>query len=192
MKRSVIAIMRYAVTIICIPVLLFSACNSDDAYTTYSRYKASFIYESVTTTTPLLHALTGPGEFCTIKNVVGKQLVFASLSQSQTVNVSAAAIYQRFVCICGFIVGKPYTIEIGYDDLRPVCFDLACPNCYHDDAIQRDLALQEGGFAYCSRCERRYNLNNLGIVEGAPTGKPLERYRIIYGSDNPNHMAISN
>ncbi|MCH5178934.1 MAG: hypothetical protein J1F13_04555 [Prevotellaceae bacterium] len=190
MKRSVIAIMRYAVTIICIPVLLFSACNSDDAYTTYSRYKASFIYDRVMTTTPLLHALNGPGEFCTIRLTAQKQLIFASLSQTQTENVAAMAAYQRFTCISGFIVGKPNTIEMGYDDMHPICFDLACPNCYHDNNIRRDLALQESGVAYCSRCKRRYNLNNLGIVEGAPAGRPLERYRITYNGSN--HMVIKN
>lgn len=190
MKRNVIAIVRYAVAIICIPVLLFSACNSDDAYTAYSRYKANFIYDRVMTTTPLKNALAGPGEFCTIKIVTEKQIVFKSLTMSQNVNIVAADIYKNTKSInWGFIVGLPNSIELGYDYFSPVCFDIVCSNCYKGN-IKKDLTLQEGGFAYCSRCERRYNLNNLGIVEGAPAGKPLERYRIDY--NGMNHMAIKN
>lgn len=190
MRGLFIAVMWRTLAILCVSLLFFSSCSSDDAYTVYSRYKAHFTYDRVMTTTPLLHALNGPGEFCTIRLTAQKQLIFASLSQTQTENVAAMAAYQRFTCISGFIVGKPNTIEMGYDDMHPICFDLACPNCYHDNNIRRDLALQESGVAYCSRCKRRYNLNNLGIVEGAPAGRPLERYRITYNGSN--HMVIKN
>ena len=191
MRGPFVAVMWRTLAFLCVSLLFFSACSSDDAYTVYSRYKASFTYDRVMTTTPLKNALTGPGEFCTI-SLIPKQLVFQSLNMSQKVDITAAAAYQKFVSIQnhGFIVGLPNSIELGHDYFSIVCFDIVCSNCYKEEYITRDLTLQEGGFAYCSRCKRRYNLNNLGIVEGLPAGKPLERYRIAY--DSMNRMTITN
>jgi len=90
----------------------------------------------------------------------------------------------------GFIVGMSNMPEVGMVGLDNVCYDLACSNCYKEDAIMRNLTLQEGGYAYCSRCKRKYNLNSQGIVCGGSSGKPLERYHISY--DGANNLVISN
>lgn len=170
--------------------MLLCGCSSDDTYTKYSRFKASFSYQMVMTTDPLHTALTGPGHFCTIHLTPQKQLIFSSLTQSQTVNVAASAHYQTYVCLSGFVVGMANQPEIGMDGLGVVCFDLACSNCYRDDAINRNITLREGGLAYCQRCKRTYNLNSQGIVHSGPDGRPLERYHILY--DGANNMSISN
>ena len=182
--------MRHKIILLAVAMLLLGACSSDDSYTAYSRYKASFTYDRVMTTTPLKNALTGPGEFCTITLTTQKRLVFQSLTLSQEVDVTASAVYQRFTCLGGFIVGMANVPEMNADWLGLVCFDLVCSNCHHDDAINRNLTLQEGGFAYCSRCKRKYNLNGQGIVVDGETGRPLERYHITY--DQMNRMVISN
>lgn len=171
-------------------LLGFVACNSDDTYTTFSRYKASFAYSSVKTTIPLDHALNGIGEFCTIKLQMNGQILFATLNNSLPVNVSKDAYYQRFVCISGFIVGKPNTPENGKDELSLACFDLACSNCYHNLALNIDLQLRQYGMAYCRKCKRTYDLNNMGLVTSGDRGRPLERYHILY--DNMNMMSITN
>lgn len=171
-------------------MLLLHACSSDDAYTTYSKYRASFTFDRVMTTIPLKNALTGPGEFCTIILTAQKQLVFSSLTQTQNVDVTAVAAYQRYVCIEGFIVGMANIPEMNADGLSIMCFDLVCANCHHDDAVNPKLVLQEGGFAYCSRCKRKYNINNGGLIVDGDAGRPLERYHISY--DGSNRMVISN
>ena len=50
--------------------------------------------------------------------------------------------------------------------------------------------MQEGGFAYCTHCKRKYNLNGQGLVVDGEAGRPLERYHITY--DQMNRMVISN
>ncbi len=181
--------LRKTITLMLVALLL-QACSDDDAYSSYSRYSASFSYSKVMTTTPLHSALTSPGTYCTITLTIQKQLVFASLTQTQSVDVTATAAYQSFTCLSGFIVGMSNLPEVGADNLSLVCFDLACSNCYHDDAIKKSLTLQENGYAYCSRCERTYSLNNAGVIDSGESGRPLERYHIAY--DNANYMTITN
>ena len=171
-------------------LLILGSCSSDDAYNAYSKYKASFSYSSVMTAAPLKNALTGPGEFCTISLGVNT-LVFQSLTASYTDDITAEMMYyQNIRCISGFIVGMANIPEMNADWLGIICYDLACSNCHHDDAINPKLTLQERGFAYCSRCKRKYSLNNQGIVVAGDAGRPLERYHVSY--DGANHMAVWN
>lgn len=176
--------------LVLLTTLVLCGCSNDDAYTKYSHYKASFSYTMVTTTAPLYTALTGPGQFCTIHLTPQKQLVFSSPTQTQSVNVAAIAQYQSFVCLSGFIVGMANQPEVGMDGLGIVCYELACPNCYHVDAVSRNLTLRENGMVYCQRCKRTYNLNAQGIISQGEAGRPLERYHILY--DNANNMSIYN
>lgn len=171
-------------------LLMLGSCSSDDAYNVYSKYKASFSYDKVMTAAPLKNALTGPGEFCTVSLGVNV-LAFQSLNVSYSDDITADMMYyQKIVCISGFIVGMANVPEMNTDWLGIVCFDLACSNCHRDDAINHKLALQEGGFAYCSRCKRKYSLNDQGIIVAGDAGRPLERYHISY--DGANHVAIWN
>lgn len=171
-------------------LLMFGSCSSDDAYNVYSKYKASFAYSNVMTAAPLKNALTGPGEFCTISLGVNV-LVFQSLTASYTDDITAEMMYyQNIRCISGFIVGMANIPEMNADWLGVVCYDLVCSNCHHDDAINPNLSLKEGGFAYCSRCKRKYSLNNQGIVVDGKAGRPLERYHISY--DGSNRVVITN
>ncbi|MBP5361295.1 MAG: hypothetical protein J6W50_01605 [Bacteroidaceae bacterium] len=181
-RRGIIATMA--------ALLMMCGCSSDDAYNVYSRYRASFAYSSVMTAAPLKNALTGPGEFCTISLGVNT-LVFQSLTASHTEDITADMMYyQKIICISGFIVGMANIPEMNTDWLGIVSFDLACSNCYHDNSIKPNLQLKEGGFAYCSRCKRKYSLNNQGIVVEGKSGRPLERYHVSY--DGSNRMVITN
>ena len=173
-----------------IALLLICSCSKDETYTAYSKYKASFTYDKVMTMTPLKNALTSPGEFCTISLGVST-LNFASLTMSQSDPITDNTLYyQKYKCINGFIVGMANIPEMNADGLSAVCFDLVCSNCYHVDNVTRSVALQENGMAYCSRCKRKYGLNNQGLVVGGDAGRPLERYHIAY--DGSNRMVISN
>lgn len=165
-------------------------CSDSDSYTKYSHYKAAFTYFYVQTATPLKDALYSPGIYCTIKLGIDKKLQFHTLTQDLALPVTATNYYQNFTCISGFIVGYSNLIEVGTDNLTQVCYDLACSNCYNDDAISRDLVLKENGYAYCSRCKRTYSLNNMGIIDAGESGRPLERYHISL--PDPNRMVIYN
>lgn len=173
----------------CIMALL-AGCSGSDSYTAYSRCKASFTYYTVMTTTPLKNALSSPGEYCAISLSADRKLNFVSPTLSQQVDVTASAVYQSFTCIGGFIVGMSNMPDIGADSQGLVAYDLVCANCYHNDAIQRSLTLQEGGKAYCRRCKRTYDLNSNGIIFSGEKGRPLERYHIAY--DGNNRMSIWN
>ncbi len=181
MKKTLVVMLGLAV--IC-------GCGDSDSYTKYSRYKADFAYFYVQTATPLRDALYSPGVYCTIKLGIDKMLRFQTLTKELPVPVTDTNYYQNFVCISGFIVGYSNLIEVGADALSQVCYDLACPNCYSDDAIKRDLALKENGYAYCARCKRTYSLNNMGMVDAGEAGRPLERYHISL--PDANRMVIYN
>ena len=173
-----------------IAFFLMWGCGGDETYTKYSRYKADFAFFYVQTTTPLREALYSPGIYCTIKLTATGKLVFTSLNNSLSLNVGDNAYYQKYVCISGFLVGYSNMIEMGADEMNRVCYDLACSNCYHDDAIKRDLTLKENGIAYCQRCKRTYSLNNMGMISSGDPGRPLERYHISL--PDPNRMVIYN
>ena len=91
--------------------------------------------------------------------------------------------------IAGFIVGLPNIPELGSTTSLPVCYDLACPNCYSAYNISRALQLKEGGYAACVSCGRTYNLNNQGQISIGEEGVSLFRYRITYSG---NTMVINN
>lgn len=176
--------MKVKVLWLALALLMFGRCSSDDSYSKFSRFKASFTYYYVQTMAPLREALYSPGAFCTIKLTMDRKLQFTSLTLQQSDNVTDPAQYQRYVCLSGFIVGYANSLEMGNDELDRVCFDLACSNCYHDNSIKRDLSLREGGYAYCQRCKRTYNLNNQGIISAGEKGRPLERYHISLPDQN--------
>lgn len=175
--------------VVCV-IMAVCGCSSDDSYTAYSRYRASFAYYTVMTTTPLKNALTSPGEYCTITLSADRKLNFVSPTLSQQVDVTASAVYQSYTCVAGFIAGMSNMPDIGADTQGLVAYDLVCANCYREDAIQRALTLQEGGKAYCSRCHRTYDLNSKGIISSGDKGRPLERYHVAY--DGNNRMSIWN
>lgn len=178
--------MRKVTILLTSVLLLLSGCSDDDTYTKYSRYRANFTFQYVQSVAPLNTALTSPGMFCTIKLTATQpiSLIFSTLTDSYPYPVAASAAYSNYTCVSGFIVGYPTNVEMGTTELANAAFDLACPNCYYDNAIKRDLALQENGIAYCSRCKRSYSLNDFGLIQSGESGRPLERYHISLASTN--------
>lgn len=176
--------------IILIMAILFLPCCSDDVEDTYANYAAFFVCTTVSTIPQLSSALNGWGMFITIRYSGGKYLFTDESGNCTTINPTALTDYSSFVLgLSGFIVGLPNVPELGSDTSTPVCFDLACPNCYEEFSIARNLSLGESGFASCSLCERTYDLNNLGIVSDGDGGISLLRYHISYSG---NTMVINN
>ncbi len=174
-----------------IPMLLLclAACK-EDVRNTYSNYPAYFVYKNVSTVPQLNAALNSPGIFTTIR--LDRERVLFSDARGHTTPVNLTAIAGNSslqMGIAGFITGLPNMPEPGSSILTPVCFDLACPNCYSAYNIERKLDLKEGGYASCKACERGYNLNNQGLVSSGQEGHSLFRYRITYSG---NTVAVNN
>lgn len=133
------------------------------------------------------------GEWCKITlSTSGDKFLFSKPTGTPgEANREAMSGYTGFYMgLAGFIVGLPYEAELGETIVKVMCFDLACRNCYEEtDFLVRDLTLQENGKAYCSRCQRTYDLNNTGQVYSGTAGKPLYRYRVYY---NNNTLSIHN
>ncbi len=160
-------------------VMLITACDADTVESKFSTYRASFSLSPVNTIAPLNQALNSFGEFCTI-TADSKRYYFRTLENSQPVNRDAYAAYKTFICIGGFIVGKSSQTELGTNGYPLMCYDLCCPNCWHNDNIAKNMSLKEGGRASCNRCHRTYDLNNEGLIVSGEKGRKLERYRINY------------
>lgn len=167
--------------------ILMLSC-ADDVQNVYSKYRAAFTYNKVTTTAPLYKALTGAGIFCSIYCQGGK-IYFNTPYESKYETLTDINMYMKPIAFNGFIVGLSNLPEMGTTDLPLLCYDRVCPNCF-EESISPSLTLQENGFAYCNRCKRKYDLNNLGVISEGEKGLKLIRYHIMY--DGADHLRIYN
>ncbi len=171
-------------------VCLFAAC-SDDVEDTYANHRALFVF-SPTTAAPELHAaLNNPGMFCFI--TFNKNYFRFTNSEGRFTDVprSGYAQYGTPECIAGFIAGQPSIPDLN-GNFYLLAFDLACPTCYDNDYIRRNLTFAAPEIVECSRCHTAYALNNQGFpLNGSKESKPLYRYRITY-VPGMSHLRIQN
>jgi len=169
-------------------LFILSCSKADTLY--YTGARVSFTYTYTNTIPELNAALGSMGEFCTIRTD-GQNFIFTGIKTATTRPFTA--IEQRVhpaLGLSGLIVGLPNMPEVGADVPRVVAYDLACP-CYEDFDTTRNLQLQSGGYVYCPRCQRTYNLNSQGIVSDGSSGRALYRYRISYNAFG-NTVSVSN
>lgn len=174
-----------------VATLLSVAACGDDALVShkYTKLSARFHYSPVSAVSQLYTACNSLGEWSTVR-AVNAQYVFANASGETAVNRTAVGDYSGFYMgLCGFLVGLPSVPEVGNTISTVTCYDLACSNCYHTNHVTKRLALQSGGKAHCSTCQRTYDLNNLGQVATGEAGISLFRYRVYYGN---NTLSINN
>lgn len=166
---------------LCLLIALTTACNGY-LTDTYALRPAFLRVSPVTAAQPLFVALRNPGQWCRI-TYDEKQYVFQNNGQ-QTANLPRTArdAYGRPISIAGFIVGTPSLPDI-YGNAVTMVFDLVCPNCFNEALIERKLTIDSHEFAECSRCARRYNLQNGGIVQTGEKGVPLFPYKHRYSPD---------
>ncbi len=121
--------------------------------------------KNVNTVPPLNAAMNSLGIFTTIRYDRNRFLFTDERGNTTPVNATAIAGNSSLqMGIAGFIAGLPNIPELGNSVSVPVCFDLACPNCYSSYNISRSLDLKEGGYAACVSCGRTYDLNNQGQI----------------------------
>ena len=170
--------------------LVFASCDGELRNNKYCNLPARFSFTPVTSVPQLYSSCESMGEWCSIE-ATGSQFLFTKPGGSQgKVNRTALDGYMGFYMgLSGFIVGLPNIPELGETMSVVTGSDLACRNCYDDFNVTRRMTLQTGGYAYCSRCQRTYDLNNTGQVSSGEAGHPLYRYRVYYGN---NTLSINN
>lgn len=178
-----------ALSLIVVVILSMLTSCIDDEETPFARRPAFFRFSPVTAAPKtLLPALSSPGEWCSITLSTTSYVFRSATGMTDTYPQTQLDAYGRPTWVNGLIVGTPTVPELGYSDFAPVCYDAACPSCFEEDGITRqvvftDLAL---GRVSCTRCHHVYDINNGGIViEGAssPRDPRLYRYRCIYSND---------
>lgn len=171
-------------------LLVAVSCSDNILSNKYCTLPAHFTFTPVNSIQQLYTSCESMGEWCTIV-AQAKQFLFTKANGSQgTANMTAMTGYTGFYMgLSGFIVGLPNIPELGTDQPVVTCYDRACSNCYVEASITKPLQLLEGGQAYCAKCQRTYDLNNIGQVSKGPAGKNLYRYRVFYAQ---NTLSISN
>lgn len=162
---------------------ILSSCEKAESM--FTSYLAYFKYNPVSAKPNLYRACTSLGEFCSITYPPGVNFVIKSPSTPSVVDYipcTALQGYQGFVLGVGggLIIGMPTIPEMLAQESQVTCYDLCCPNCYHDNHIQKPLQLKVGGTAECTSCNRSYDMNNMGIVAKGEAGRSLFRYHVNY------------
>ena len=162
--------------------LLLVACSGGESNNKYSNLRARLSIDNVLQASVLHAACESMGEFCAITSD-GQSLIFTNAAgKTSKIPLTAMSDYSGYNLglNSGYIVGRLAIPEMGEDNVRVVCFDRACPNCYQNYNITKPLALQTSGYAFCKNCNRTYNLNDCGSLSDGPSGRNLYRYRVTY------------
>lgn len=165
-------------------LLLASCAGQTEQF--YANLPARFRVQYVQTIPPLNAALNSMGEFATITQ---RTNVYIYSNTQTSIQRPVTDADRNYMGLSGFIVGKPNIPPLGSDVSQVVCYDLACPNCYEEQVVTREMQLQTGGKCYCRLCQRTYDLNNQGYVTSGSPGKSLYRYRVTYQN---NTLLINN
>ena len=176
-------------------VLLPLSCSDEAVTNKYCNLPARFQFTPVNSISQLYSSCESMGEWCTI-TLSGNKFYFSKPNDKKPgewPRVQLDGYTGFYMGLSGFILGLPNIPEVGETMPVVTCYDLACRNCWDDYMVSRKMELREGGLAFCSRCQRTYDLNNTGQVRLDPgkheTNHPLLRYRVYYGN---NTLSINN
>lgn len=168
-------------------LLLLSVVGcTNQAENYYASLPAFFRVQYVQTIPPLNAALNSMGEFATITQ---RNNVYIYSNTTTSLQRPITDADRNYLGLSGFIVGLPNIPPLGSSASQVVCYDLACPNCYEEQVVTREMKLQTGGTCKCSMCQRTYDLNNQGYVSSGSPGKSLYRYRVYFQN---NTLLINN
>ena len=164
---------------VCLLFLLLTSCKEGEVNNKYCNLSARLVIENVTQAPVLFTACESMGEYCTVKSDGQRFLFTNAQGKTDPINITSNQT-GYYLGLNGFIVGRLTIPEMGEDDTRVVCFDLACSNCYQNYNITKPIVLQTAGYAKCNSCGRTYNLNDCGNISNGPAGRSLYRYRVYY------------
>lgn len=171
---------RAAISLLLLSTLLLPTSCADDTDDLYANERAFLRFTPVTAVPVLYAALGSYGQWCTM-TYTASLFTFTSAEGTTSTYPMTAVIknYGQIQCVNGFIIGTPSVPDMNLN-YAPVCYELACPNCYRNDLIQKSLTLTTGEHAHCPRCGRTYDLANSGAIIEGDNGQRLMRYRMTY------------
>ena len=121
--------------------LLLVACSGGESNNKYSNLRARLSIDNVLQASVLHAACESMGEFCAITSD-GQSLIFTNAAgKTSKIPLTAMSDYSGYNLglNSGYIVGRLAIPEMGEDNVRVVCFDRACPNCYRVGAFNMPL-----------------------------------------------------
>lgn len=158
-----------------------TACQADGEYSTWPcRFDYdNMVHQDQTLMTAMNPA--APGTFCKISES-GFDYVFQN-NQNMRSTKPRSEEERR----ANYILGVNNGIIVGFQlyNQQPnggfVAYDAQCPNCVREENEYLNphypLSMSTSGIATCEKCERRYDMNNGGIVQNGREGdKGLEKY----------------
>ncbi len=166
-------------------LLLFAACSADEEYSTRA---CRFAYDnSLYLDETLASAMNSQsrGIFCHVSETSqagARWLVFRSNNDTES-RKQEMAQEQR----ASYILGMNNGIIVGFQTLNTqpnggfVAYDAQCANCVrlsgNSISPKYPLSMASSGIATCSKCHRRYDMNNGGIVLNGIAGDVgMEKY----------------
>lgn len=161
-------------------------CSCDNTDSEYSQESCYFVFDNSVHQDPTLASAmnaSAPGVFCRITEAQksGATIFTFSNNQGDTTTQTANAIDNQRTRKLG--VQKGIIVGYGNGDITSPIFyayDNQCPNCMTTSGLQNhQLSLTDTGLATCSKCNRRYDMNNGGYEVDGRQGEytRLIRYR---------------
>lgn len=181
-------------SILLLPLLLLASCSAEEEF---SEWPCRFSYNNeIHGNAVLATALdkASRGVFCLItESTMGgvKYLNFQNSSGVLSRNVPES--YEESQA--QFILGLNNGIIVGYQTMNTegayggfVAYDQQCPNCVRreNNTITPNYRVQmaDSGIATCSKCGKKYDMNNGGIIlNGSEGDTGLEKY--VAGTTEP-------
>ena len=163
-------------------MLLFVA-SCGDIQNEYGNFRPYFVYENHVHQNPRSAEAMTPnsGMFCAVQQqfINGAQYYVLTNSDGRSDKSILNDLDKQRRHVLGYNNG----LIVGYGNLSspPVfyAYDLECPNCFDPQALpmkSKPLQLLAGGIAVCRVCNRRYNLNNSGVIIQGERSRKLTRY----------------
>lgn len=160
---------------------VFTACG--DAESEYSRNRCYLVIDNSKhldqTLATAMNSMS-KGVFCAIYTGTrgGADTYFFENNQGLTSYKTLNAEDLRRSRILGVYNGSGLIVGYGTLDGVFYAYDRQCPNCYEESNLPKyALSMNSTGTASCSRCSRKYDMNNGGIISDGEQGKKLMRYR---------------
>ena len=165
---------------------LLAACSADEEYSTHA---CRFTYNNMIHNDPTLNSAlnaSSRGVFCLISENTRagvRYLVFENnLGQTSKQQETAEEVEAKF------ILGLNNGIIVGFQTLNTdganggfVAYDVQCPNCVSRTNNTANpnfrVTMESSGIATCSKCDKKYDMNNGGIILNGEEGdRGLDKY----------------
>ena len=178
--------MRYC-WLLALSCWLLAACSADEEYSTHPcRFSYNNMIHNDATLASAMDAYSR-GVFCLISETTRagvRYLLFENSAgiKSEPVMETAEEVEAKF------ILGLNNGIIVGFQTLNTdgpyggfVGYDVQCPNCVRreNNTVNPNyrVTMESSGVATCSKCGKKYDMNNGGIVQNGEEGDTgLDKY----------------